>query len=688
MRTNLLLTKALIVVALLLGGVSSVWADNVVLNPTADTYFGWDSDDEKATSYGNVATLRCGIWQEYWTNATPGLRNGNNVQKIAVFKFDVSPYKEKSTNATFTVTATNPSTNDNTRSIYLGYFDLTNWDETTNTNNSGMVTRHATNLNIHPFALSQSIGKGVTKEVSFTNSAFVEYLNTDADGIISLIIYGTGQECTVNSKEAESGKPTLTLTYTEETLYSATFNEGNNLNPTITVYSDEGKTTVIAYNQLSANKTYYYKATLAGYNDFEGSFQVATSDPTVNFTMTAKPRYTFTVNAINSVGNAVIKEIYTDNDSYEGKTHNFVCPKYLTDDNNIVTFSKDNNTYGESKTAKAENETYTVSYTAYDGVAYFIEVEDVVSGTAYDSWNCSNGGAVRGFTTAKDIFTIPADGIYNVEYAICNNNVNNPLSCTLSKNSTEIETTENLQYVSINYIKTTGIVTNNDIPLKSGDVLQLTPSSTNGIVDYMLIKINSVPATLGANGYTTFASPLCLDLAHLPEGLKAYTATLYGKNLSFQLCEQTVPAGTGLLLQGTGGETYNIPVVSTFTTVDNNALTGVTAVTPLKSDETNYIFAMKKANSATDELLFAPLTSANNVNFPAGKAYITVPASAFATPNTARALVLTFDDATSVKELKNSGIEELKAYYNLQGQRVASPKKGLYIVNGRKVQVK
>jgi hypothetical protein len=193
---------------------------------------------------------------------------------------------------------------------------------------------------------------------------------------------------------------------------------------------------------------------------------------------------------------------------------------------------------------------------------------------------------------------------------------------------------------------------------------------------------------MGLNGYTTFASSSPLDLANLPEGLKAYTATLNGATLSFHQCTQAVAAGTGLLLAGEGGETYSILKATTGSSVSNNELRGVTSTTNLQSDpNSTYYFAMKKAKSADDPLTFAPISSTSAVAFPAGKAYLKVGADVFSTGE-ARALVLTFDDATSVKELKNSGIEELKAYYNLQGQRVASPKKGLYIVNGRKVQVK
>ena len=42
-------------------------------------------------------------------------------------------------------------------------------------------------------------------------------------------------------------------------------------------------------------------------------------------------------------------------------------------------------------------------------------------------------------------------------------------------------------------------------------------------------------------------------------------------------------------------------------------------------------------------------------------------------------------ETTGVQEVKNSRIEELKDCFNLAGQRVAAPQKGLYIVNGKKV---
>ena len=44
-------------------------------------------------------------------------------------------------------------------------------------------------------------------------------------------------------------------------------------------------------------------------------------------------------------------------------------------------------------------------------------------------------------------------------------------------------------------------------------------------------------------------------------------------------------------------------------------------------------------------------------------------------------------DPSGIEELKNSKVEELK-YYDLNGRQVKTPRKGVYIINGKKVLVK
>ena len=201
---------------------------------------------------------------------------------------------------------------------------------------------------------------------------------------------------------------------------------------------------------------------------------------------------------------------------------------------------------------------------------------------------------------------------------------------------------------------------------------------------------DNVSATVGANGYTTFASPYALDLTdeNRPDGLKAYKATLTETTLTFTALNQTVPAGTGLLLLGeTKGGTYNIPVVADGTALEND-LVGVTVATPLQSTVTGganvYYFVMKKAATAESALSFAPLSTSAAVTVPAGKAYVALDTSAGA-----RSLTVSFgDESTGISSMQNTQSSKRDAIYNLQGQRVDAPSKGLYIIDGKKVLVK
>ena len=73
-----------------------------------------------------------------------------------------------------------------------------------------------------------------------------------------------------------------------------------------------------------------------------------------------------------------------------------------------------------------------------------------------------------------------------------------------------------------------------------------------------------------------------------------------------------------------------------------------------------------------------------------GKAYLSS-TTALTAPNASR-IALVFDDETTGIEAIDVTPETVKEgareYYNLNGQRVMNPGKGLYIVNGKKVIMK
>ena len=662
-------------------GTVSAWAETVTLSPVADTYFSWD---DTGVCYGTEETLYCGIVQEIWTDATPGIKyNYSKSKNIAVFKFDASNYIGKITDATFKVTATNPSTNSAARSIYLGYFDLTNWDETTTTANCGMVTRSATDLNIHPFNLSNSIAKGETKEVSFNSEGLKTYINSDADGIISLIVYGVAQQCTVNSKEAESGTPSLVIEYSNSTFYSVTFNETNDLKPVVTVYSDEARSTSVSSDQLSANTTYYYTAMLAGYKNTTGSFNIVSANTTINFTMEALPTYTFTVNAVS--GNDVIKPLLTDDTAYDGKTYNVAASKYLTDDNNAVTYSKNDDTYYYPFTAAQNDATKGINYTAYNGIAYFYEGESYSALGTITSGNCSNNTAARGLNnTTLDLCTVAEAGQYNVSYAICSNNVNDARTCSFYRNSSEYTLDTQSCTWSINYIKTTGSLSF-EAGFAAGDVLQMYTSDSNIILDYVLLERTGdlTEEDIAINSTTRLASYVttyALDFSE-EENLKAYIATTKDSK-SVKLSEVTyVPAGTPVIIRSleelTKDKTYSLPLCeSTTDDVSENILRGHTTESYTVKDGDD-IYALSKIDG-----MMHPVDV--GVTIPAKKAYLKTGDSGGAKEG----LKFVYENEEEATAINNAAAEAEAVstkLYNAAGQQVGKGYRGMVIdSNGKK----
>ncbi|MBR1548597.1 MAG: hypothetical protein IJ637_07730 [Prevotella sp.] len=192
----------------------------------------------------------------------------------------------------------------------------------------------------------------------------------------------------------------------------------------------------------------------------------------------------------------------------------------------------------------------------------------------------------------------------------------------------------------------------------------------------------TVSATTDAKGYTTFAAPYPLDLSALPDGMKAYKAKVSGTKVNFTEVTTAVPANTGLLLEGAASTEYNIPIAASASALaENDFLVNTTGAT-IASTENTYYFGMIKDS---DPLKFGKIDETGFV-VPANKAYLSVPAGNFAS---APVLSIVFGDSetTGVKKISESSMGNLPVY-NLAGQRVSQPQKGLYIVNGKKVVIK
>lgn len=215
----------------------------------------------------------------------------------------------------------------------------------------------------------------------------------------------------------------------------------------------------------------------------------------------------------------------------------------------------------------------------------------------------------------------------------------------------------------------------------------------NNTIDYydILIAIRTGDATVSGTitpaGWSSFASSYPLDLSTLnaTSGATAYYASAAdGNTVTLTSTTATVPAGEGLMIKGNAGETFTIGVAAGGTAINGNLLKAGdgTEVAASTAGAYHYVFGYKKPDDVVTEYGFYNLADPTIV--PAGKAYLETALVAGA-----RSLSIVFDDETTGIENFTPALPEGEgAVYNLRGQRVAQPTKGLYIVNGKKVIIK
>lgn len=668
MKQNLL--KTMLVSTALVAGTMGVWADEVQLQPTDDTYLDFSNP---AAKYGEEKALLSGAWKEMWTDATPGLKK-YNIDRVVLMKFNVKDYVGKITGATLKVTGTN--SNKNNREVRLGYFDLNSWDEKTVTAaSSQMVPRDKKKLNIHPFNCAVTLTANSTKEYAFSTNNLLEYLNNnaDADGNVSLIIYSTAVECSFASKESET-KPSLVLEYSASKLYSVDFSESNGVTPEVKVYSDEACSTEVSASALTAGTKYYYVATLAGYEDYKGEFTVASENPSVSFTMVKKPVFAYKVNLVDEA-NKVLKTVYENDEAYKGLEINYSYPKYLTDKNGKVTYVCSLSSFSGSEVADKEA-VITVKYNEYKGTAYFIEAEDVIKSNAkMESANYSFGAAMRNFYANVDLFTVPEAGVYRLSYAVCSNSVGTIRQFVVSAGDEEI-VNKDVNW-SVNDVIKKGTITEAAMTFNEGTVIKAKGSDSNIILDYILLeKVTSEDVAVSAVKFATYV-PTCNVVA--PAGVKVYTAKVNEAKSAVVLTEvpanSVIAKGTPVLVGAEAGSYTFAASADEAETIENNDLKAATADT--KGDGST-IYALVEQDG---KAVFAPLKEGVAVSV--GHAYLELSAA-----SAARFYSIQFGGETTGINEVNAAAKADGAYYTLQGVKTSKAAKGIYIHNGKKVVIK
>ena len=221
----------------------------------------------------------------------------------------------------------------------------------------------------------------------------------------------------------------------------------------------------------------------------------------------------------------------------------------------------------------------------------------------------------------------------------------------------------------------------------NGDALMGSPLLAHHMPQYDIKGLLSVKLTMNSIGIMTYSGVNSLDFTNV-SGLSAYVALSDADgNGNITLTRTYKPKGlTGMVLCGEPSTSYIVPTVKDEAPEDyqkNNLLRHVIVATEIDKTDgyyTNYILAKKNGNVG-----FYPLSGKGTLK----------PYSAYLQLKKApssRSLVLNFgDDDTQTTGIVHTEITEstemADAIYDLQGRRIEKPKKGLYIVNGKKVLV-
>jgi len=205
-----------------------------------------------------------------------------------------------------------------------------------------------------------------------------------------------------------------------------------------------------------------------------------------------------------------------------------------------------------------------------------------------------------------------------------------------------------------------------------------TTSEVRMIVKVVYDIIENIDVRISSAGYATLYYDKKLTI---PAGVTAYSASVSGANALLTPIADVIPANTGVILKGDAGTYKFVVTTADAPVVSGNVLKGTTSA--------KTVAEVKAALSATKVF-----TLGQNASSEVGlREYSGTDIRAYC----AYAVDLSFDpganffsfdeDVTAINKVEAKKVEN-GVYYNLAGQQVAQPSKGLYIVNGRKVIVK
>ena len=184
----------------------------------------------------------------------------------------------------------------------------------------------------------------------------------------------------------------------------------------------------------------------------------------------------------------------------------------------------------------------------------------------------------------------------------------------------------------------------------------------------------ALTATLNSYGFATYCSQYPLDFSEATDYTAWQITDIDSDNkITFTQITGSVKGGTGIFLKGEAGATVTLTSADSENTLSDNLLEGTLAPTYVASGEYYGLSgdSFVKVNAGTVK---------------AGKAILDAD---WITEGAGSRFTFVFaDEASGISETEIGALNADNAIYNLNGQRVNTPKKGLYIVNGKKIVMK
>ncbi|MBP1540974.1 MAG: hypothetical protein ILA25_02255 [Prevotella sp.] len=200
-------------------------------------------------------------------------------------------------------------------------------------------------------------------------------------------------------------------------------------------------------------------------------------------------------------------------------------------------------------------------------------------------------------------------------------------------------------------------------------------------------------------GYNSCIVPFAFNVSDLPSALTAYIFTSADGNgkVTFTKATGSVAANTPMIIKCSAAGLYVIPGKDT--TGDNNTPLSVENYYETDVNGIKFVGSYVQKNPCTDDYTdtdydcYGISADGTSLVKMAGAQTSYYRAFLAVKKNNAgsRSLSIGFDDdnePTGIKAVNNIDTNADGIYYNLSGQRVAQPTKGLYIVNGKKVIMK